>query len=263
MKKLFAVILTITLLATFCSVFTSAKTGTYDLVKNGKAGEDGWDVIAGTWMGPLNSGANQPAPTERTKDSNGYLVLSSPNPKNGNNDDGVGNYIGVSDILKPDTEYKLTAEIKFTSNRDASGLYSDPVYNRIVVCYGNPGDFSTSKLVSDTEGKFETVVLNFKTPKTMVAAESYVLIGPSSGASNPLFCAFCPGAELVIKSAVLEGDLLKSDDAGSADTDNAGTTDNNGGTENPPSGDAAVVAVAIAANAAAASAIVIKKKRVH
>lgn len=95
---------------------TEPKGDPVELVKN-NAGDDSWDVIEGVWSGTLRSGAGGLEPCERIINDKGELVIRSVSKSETTTaDHGVGNYIGVSEILKPNTTYTVTVIAKFNSN---------------------------------------------------------------------------------------------------------------------------------------------------
>lgn len=252
-KKIAAVFAATAILLSALSMLCGAAEKTYELVKPESAGTENWDVIDGVWSGTLSSGSangEKLAPVERTITDDGHLLLKSNADKNENkNDHGIGNYIGVSDLLKPNTEYTLTATIKFDTNKDSPLHALGDVYGKLFMFYN--ADISGAERVQiNHSDDFVTYTYTFKTGASV--AGSYIQIGPVGVGDNTNFGAFCPAASLEIASARLEGDLLKADAVAEP------VTPDDGGNDNPSTGSHALAAV-ICMTAVAACAVSIKK----
>lgn len=253
-KKIAALFAATAILLSALSMLCGATEKTYELVKPDSAGAENWDVIDGIWSGTLSSGSSNGgeklAPVERTITDDGHLLLKSNVDKSeSKNDHGIGNYIGVSDLLKPNTEYTLTATIKFDTSKDCPIYALGDVYSKLFMFYN--ADVSGAKRVQiNHSDDFVTYTYIFKTGASV--AGSYIQIGPVGVGDNTNFGAFCPAASLEIASAKLEGDLLKADAAAEPEIPDEG------GNDNPSTGSHALAAV-ICMTAVAACSVSIKK----
>ena len=180
---------------------TEPKGDPVELVKN-NAGDDSWDVIEGVWSGTLRTGAGGLEPCERIINDKGELVIRSVSKSETNTaDHGIGNYIGVSTILKPNTTYTVTVIAKFNSNASHKLHLKYPgVYDYIYIRAS--GDVSGAAPVAITDSAdFEEYTYTFKTGSNL--KDFFIQIGPIGVGDNNYWGAFCPGAELIIQSCVI------------------------------------------------------------
>lgn len=180
---------------------TEPKGDPIELVKN-NVGGDNWDVIEGVWSGTLNSGAGGLEPCERFVNENGEIVIRSVSKSETNTaDHGIGNYIGVSTILKPNTTYTVTVIAKFNSNASHKLHLKYPgIYDNIYIRAN--GDVSGAAPVAITDSAdFEEYTYTFKTGSSL--KDCFIQIGPIGVGDNNYWGAFCPGAELIIQSCVI------------------------------------------------------------
>ena len=169
---------------------------------NNNAGEEDWAVIKGVWSGTLASGAGGLEPVERFINDEGYLELTSPSTSTVNTaDHGIGNYIGVADLLQPNTTY--TVEAKFFTNSEHALHATYPItYEYVYIRYSANVASGDPVAICDSED-FETYTYTFTTGSN-VAEDAYLQVGPIGVGSNVNWGAFCPGASLVIKSCILQ-----------------------------------------------------------
>lgn len=251
-RKITAIVTVTAVILAMLSLFCGAAGKTYELVKPESAGGESWDVIDGVWSGTISSGAGGLEACER-KIENGVLTIKSVSQSAVDTaDHGIGNYIGVSDLLKPNTEYTLTAKVKFNSNPSHALHTKYPgTYDNVYIRFS--GDVSDAEPVAiGNTDDYKTYTYKFKTGADVKG--TYIQIGPIGVGSNVHWGAFCPGASLEIASAKLEGDLLKSDTI--PGDDKPGGHDKPG--DNPSTGSYVLPAV-ICMAAVAGCAVAVKK----
>lgn len=180
---------------------TEPKGDPVELVKN-NAGDDNWDVIEGVWSGTLRTGAGGLEPCERIINDKGELVIRSVSKSETTTaDHGVGNYIGVSEILKPNTTYTVTVIAKFNSNPTHKLHIKYPgVYDNVFVRASGDVSGASPVAISDS-ADFEEYVYTFRTGSSL--KDFFIQIGPIGVGDNNYWGAFCPGAELIIQSCVI------------------------------------------------------------
>ena len=255
-RKITAIVTVAAVILAMLSLFCGAAGKTYELVKPESAGGESWDVIDGVWSGTLSSGSSNGGvkldPVERTVTQDGHLLLKSNAAKDENqNDHGMGNYIGVSDILKPNTEYTLSVKAKFDTNKSSPLHALADIYGKLFIFY-NADVSGADRVEVNHSDDFVTYTYKFKTGADV--SNTYIQVGPVGVGDNTNFGAFCPGASLEIASAKLEGDLLKSDTT--PGEDKPGGDDKPG--DNPPTGSYVLPAV-ICMAAVAGCAVAVKK----
>lgn len=180
---------------------TEPKGDPIELVKN-NVGGDSWDVIEGVWSGTLNSGAGGIEPCERIVNENGDIVVRSISKSESvTADHGIGNYIGVSELLKPNTTYTVTVIAQFKSNTSHKLHQKYPgVYDSIYIRAS--GDISGASPTAITDSAdFEEYTYTFKTGNNL--KDFFIQIGPIGVGDNNYWGAFCPGAELIIQSCII------------------------------------------------------------
>lgn len=182
-------------------VSTEPKGEPIELIGN-NAGEDSWDIIDGIWSGTLLSGAGGLEAVNRFINDSGYLEITSSSTSTVNTaDHGIGNYIGVSNILKPNTTYTVTATVKFFSNATHALHSAYPgVYDCVFIRVNGDVSGASPTVIYDSED-FETYTYTFKTGSSL--KDIFVQVGPIGVGDNDYWGAFCPGASLIIASCVI------------------------------------------------------------
>lgn len=183
-------------------VDTEPKGEPINLIGN-NAGEEDWAVIEGVWSGTLQTGAGGLDPVQRFMNSDGYLEITSSSLSEADNaDHGVGNYIGISNLLKPKTTYLVTVKAKFDTNSDhvLHDVYPD-TYDYVFI-RSSIDVLGNDPVAIENSDDFVTYTYTFKTG-SRIAKDAYLQIGPIGVGDNVYWGAFCPGASLVIAECLL------------------------------------------------------------
>ena len=258
LRKLFPAALALAVVLSAFSLFAFA--GSQELVGDNIAG-DCWSAVDGKWGGPEQAGYvngdmdSNPQVVHAYED--GMLHVYSTRTDNGLSFS--GNVIGIASLVKPDTEYKVEATIKYTANPE-----SHPFYIR-----SNNNVSGSEPVIVAASDDFVTYTYTFKTGSTINATD-YLMVGIWENNDDNIYGQMHFGTDIWVKSCVLTNLSGSDDPVVDQPDDTAAPADEPSGSDAPvaePAPDApasqtfdAVIVLSLAL-AASAGAVVASKKR--